>query len=275
MTAVASVAPPVAIVMLPVEQLSIGLDFRLDDDPAAVAELAKSIAEIGVLQPLTVRQVSSGWEVVAGRRRLAAARLADVEHVPCQLRTLTDDEAADIALAENLHRRDLSTIEEGLAYARLRDGGLTQTQIGERVGRSQAHVSMLLRVLELPEWLRQKIHRREISYVTALDRWGRKTRGPRGGGASTQSTGAMGSMTGRAWHEGGHETGRIEHDDGSAEVWHRHRLECGRLYSSWSWTEAADRSKTSGYQQETRGITLRRDHAESFARLCSRCDAAS
>lgn len=168
----ADVAP--GILMLPVDQLTIGLDFRLDDDAEDLEELALSIGELGVLQALVVRQVKDGWEVVAGRRRLAAARIAGLSSVPCLLRTLTADEAADVALAENIHRRALSPIEEGLAFARLRDQGLNHTQIAARVGRSQPHVSMLLRVLELPEELQAKIHRREMGYTTALDRWGRK-----------------------------------------------------------------------------------------------------
>lgn len=162
------------IIMLPVTALALGDDFRLDDDVEALAEMAASIAEHGVLQPLTVRQVADGWEVVAGRRRLAASRMAGLEIVPCLARSLTDDEAVDIALTENIHRRDLSAVEEGLAFARLRDQGLTQVQIAQRVGRSQTHVSMLLRVLDLPVEIRDKIHQRRMSYATALDRWGRK-----------------------------------------------------------------------------------------------------
>lgn len=158
---------------LPVDRLHLGLDFRLDDDPESLAELAASIAEIGILQPLVVRPSGGGWEVVAGRRRLAAARIAELAEVPCLVRDLTDDQAADIALVENTHRRDLSPVEEGLAFARLRDQGLTQMQIAARVGRSQATVSSLLRVLELPAGLTGKIHRREMSYRTALDRYGR------------------------------------------------------------------------------------------------------
>lgn len=73
----------------------------------------------------------------------------------------------------------------------------------------------------------------------------------------------------RPWHEGGHETGRIERDDGTAEVWHRERLECGRVVAEWSWIER-DRT-TVDHKDRRHGVMLRRDHAESFARLCSRC----
>lgn len=166
---VATIPAAPTIVMLAVDDLDIGLDFRLDEDPDDLADLAASIAELGVLQPLTVRQTDAGWEVVAGRRRLAAARQAGLMSVPCTLRTLTADEAADVALAENLHRRDLSAVEVALALARLRDQGLNQTQIAERVGRSQGTVSALLRLLDIPAHLRDRVHRREIGYRTALD----------------------------------------------------------------------------------------------------------
>jgi ParB/RepB/Spo0J family partition protein len=111
MTATETTPRTARIVMLPVDQLTLGLDFRLDEDTSDLADLAMSVAELGVLQPLVVRQVADGWEVIAGRRRLAAARLADIDTVPCILRDLTDNEAADVALAENLHRRDLSPVE--------------------------------------------------------------------------------------------------------------------------------------------------------------------
>lgn len=175
----------IELMSLAIIDLGLGLDFRLDDDAEALDELAASIAEIGVLQPLVVRRAGGAWEVVAGRRRLAAARQAGLADVPCIVRDLTDEEAADIALVENMHRRDLSAVEEGLAFARLRDLGLTQTAIASRVGRSQAHVSALLRVLELPEELRDRIHNRQMNYRTALDLWGRRRFRSESGGAHT------------------------------------------------------------------------------------------
>jgi ParB/RepB/Spo0J family partition protein len=170
-----------------INDLTIGLDFRLDDTPEDLVELAESIRTIGVLQPLLVRSVDGHLEVVAGRRRLAAARAAGLQEVPVQILELTDEQAADIALAENIHRRDLSAIEEALAFARMRDLGLTQTQIAARVGRSQVHVSMLLRLLELPEELQGRVHRREISYRTAIDLWGRHRTRRQGGGSGKHS----------------------------------------------------------------------------------------
>lgn len=165
--------PSVELLMLPVGSLFPGDDFRIDDDVDDLAELAASIAEYGVLQPLLVRQARSGWEVVAGRRRLAASRTAGLEHVPCVVRSLTDDEAADAALTENLHRRDLSPIEVALAMARLRDKGLTQKAIAARIGRSDFYVSVLLQLLQMPKRVQNKVHAGKMSYRTAYDQWKR------------------------------------------------------------------------------------------------------
>lgn len=172
---------PVEVLMLPVSALTLGEDHRLDDDPEALAELAASIAEHGVLQPLLVRQVKNRWEVVAGRRRLAAARDAGLEHVPCVARQLSNDEAADAALTENLHRRDLSPIEIALALDRLRRRGLTQKAIAARIGRSDFYVSVILRLLEMPKRIQNKVHTGKMSYSTAYDHWKREGSGKRQG----------------------------------------------------------------------------------------------
>lgn len=175
-------APSARLIEIAVEDLVLGLDFRLDDDPDAVTELAASIAQIGVLQPLVVRPCSDSvrWEVVAGRRRLAASRQAGLETVPCLVRPLTDEEAADVAFTENVHRRMLTPIEEALAFARLRNQGLDQKAIVERTGRSVWTVSVYLRLLDMPEALQQKVHRGEMTVRTAYDRF-RRPGAPRGG----------------------------------------------------------------------------------------------
>lgn len=160
----------ITIELLPVRALVPGLDFRLDENTDDLAELARSVAEHGVLQPLVVRDTGHELEVVAGRRRLAAARIAGLDAVPCVIRSLDDNEAADIALAENIHRRELSPVEEGLAYAHMRERGLTGQAIAQRVGRSRTHVQNLLRVIELPPEIRDKVHRREIGYMNAINR---------------------------------------------------------------------------------------------------------
>lgn len=163
-----------------VDDLTLALDFRLDDDPESITELAASITQVGILQPLVVRPTDTGHEVVAGRRRLAAAREAGLRLVPCLVRELTDDQAADIAFTENVHRRMLSPIEEALAFARLRDQGLDQRAIVERTGRSVWTVSVYLRLLDMPAGLQQKVHRGEMTVRTAYDRF-RRPGAPRGG----------------------------------------------------------------------------------------------
>ena len=115
---------------------------------AELEELAGSIQALGVLQPLTVRRRSGGWELVAGERRLRAARLAGLSQVPC-LSIQTDSQSSSLlALVENLQRRDLDYIEEAEGLARLmRLYGLSQEQAAQRVGKSQSAVANKLRLL--------------------------------------------------------------------------------------------------------------------------------
>lgn len=189
MTKRAAPATP-TITNLPVDRLTIGEDVRLDEDMDALGELAASIADLGILQPLTVRTAPGGWEVVAGRRRLAAARIASLTAVPCIIRELDDDQAFDTTLAENMHRRDLSWIEVALAYARLRDRGLQQRQIAALVGKHESQVSQVLKLLTIPEELQGRVHRREIGYATALDLATRREGKAGGAGTKGHLTGA-------------------------------------------------------------------------------------
>jgi ParB family transcriptional regulator, chromosome partitioning protein len=119
---------------------------RLDD-------LANSIREIGVLQPILVRATEDPerFELIAGERRWRAARRAGLTTIPAILREAEDLGALEQALVENLHRQDLNVLEEAAAYQQLmEDFGLTQEQVGERVGRSRAAVANILRLLQLP-----------------------------------------------------------------------------------------------------------------------------
>ena len=115
-------------------------------------ELAASIRELGVLQPLTVRRREGRWELVAGERRLRAARLAGLESVPC-LSIQTDSQSSSLlALVENLQRRDLDFWEEALAIRRLIDTyHISQEEVARRIGKSQSAVANKLRLLKLPE----------------------------------------------------------------------------------------------------------------------------
>jgi ParB family chromosome partitioning protein len=125
---------------------------RRSFDDASIAELAASIAELGVLQPLLVRAGRAGrLELVAGERRLRAARSAGLEFVPVVVTETDAQGALERALVENLHREDLNPIEEAAAYRQLMDeGGLTQEALAARVARNRATIANSLRLLELP-----------------------------------------------------------------------------------------------------------------------------
>ena len=126
---------------------------------AGLEELAASIKEKGVLQPLIVREITPGlYELVAGERRFQAAKLAGVENVPVIVKELSDQEALELALVENLQREDLNPIEEARGYARLMEEfGLTQEEIARRVGKSRAAVANTLRLLKLPEEIQEDL----------------------------------------------------------------------------------------------------------------------
>ena len=123
---------------------------RFDED--AMKELSTSIATLGVLQPLLVRELSPGrYELVAGERRWRASQRAGVESVPVLIVDTDERGSLERALVENVHRQDLNPIEEAAAYRQLLDeGGLTQEALGERVGKNRVTISNSLRLLELP-----------------------------------------------------------------------------------------------------------------------------
>lgn len=123
-------------------------------------EMALSIREKGVLQPILVvkTDVPDRYRILAGERRWRAARLAGLEEIPVLLREATSDEALEIALIENIQRRDLNCIEEALAYRRLRDEfGLTQEEIATRVGKDRSTVANILRLLQLPHAIQEAV----------------------------------------------------------------------------------------------------------------------
>ena len=125
---------------------------RTHFDDAAIAEMAESIREQGIVQPLLVRSRDDGYELIAGERRLRAARLAGLTSVPVVVREMSDREALEIALVENLQREDLTPLEEAAAYSRLVDEfALTQDEVAKRVGKSRPAVANTIRLLDLPE----------------------------------------------------------------------------------------------------------------------------
>ena len=125
---------------------------RREFDQSELAELALSISQVGILQPLTVRRVPGGWELIAGERRLRAAELAGLSYVPCLPAEVDDDASALLALVENLQRKDLDVWEEAAALRQLIDRHhLSQEEAARKVGKSQSAVANKLRLLKLPE----------------------------------------------------------------------------------------------------------------------------
>ncbi|HEX5827468.1 MAG TPA: ParB/RepB/Spo0J family partition protein [Candidatus Limnocylindrales bacterium] len=142
---------PAAIVEVPVARVAPNpYQPRRHVDDDALAELAASITEHGVLQPILVTETIAGYQLVAGERRLRAARLAGLERIPALVRQLADRDQLEVALVENVQRADLDPIDEATAYRQLIDEfGLTQEGVSERVGKSRAAVANTLRLLDL------------------------------------------------------------------------------------------------------------------------------
>ena len=142
---------------------------RMRIDEPELAELTASIVEHGVIQPLLVseQQDDDGatvYQLIAGERRLRAARAAGLHRVPVTIRQTTPQELLELALIENLQRSDLNPLEEALAYQRLaQDFGLTQREVAERVGRSRAAVANTMRLVELSEEMRTSLASGEIT----------------------------------------------------------------------------------------------------------------
>ena len=162
-----AVPPVVAIngdmsgaVQLPVAQLRSGkYQPRRHFDEVALAELSDSIEKHGVMQPITVRVVAkNSYEIIAGERRWRAAQLAKLTMVPVIIRELSDTQALEMALIENIQRADLNPLEEAAGYQRLMDEfHYTQEKLSPIVGKSRSHIANLLRLLKLPESVKKRI----------------------------------------------------------------------------------------------------------------------
>lgn len=140
------------VLFLPIDAISPNPNQpRRDFDSAALEELAGSIAVHGILQPLSVRRTEGGYELIAGERRLRAARLAGLKEVPCLLLSADPQESSFLALIENVQRRDLDFWEEALALQALLDASnLSQEALAKQLGKSQSAVANKLRLLKLP-----------------------------------------------------------------------------------------------------------------------------
>ena len=138
---------------------------RQDFDEGELAALAESIAQHGIIQPLTVRELPSGYyQIIAGERRWRAARLAGLREVPAVIMEADDRKTMELALIENLQRQDLNPVEEALGYRSLMDDyGLTQDQTAARVGKSRPAVANALRLLGLCDEVLEKVRSGELS----------------------------------------------------------------------------------------------------------------
>jgi ParB family chromosome partitioning protein len=137
---------------------------RTNFDGQALEELAASIKKLGIVQPLTVREVSPGkYQLIAGERRLRASRLAGLTHVPAYVRTADDQAMLELALVENIQREDLDAVEVAISFQRLiEECRLTQEQLSERVGKQRSTVANYLRLLRLPAEIQLGIRSKQL-----------------------------------------------------------------------------------------------------------------
>jgi ParB family chromosome partitioning protein len=137
---------------------------RKDFDEDGIEELAASIQEKGILQPLIVRKGESGYEIIAGERRWRAAQRVGLTKVPVIIKDVSDREAIELALVENLQREDLNPIEEATAYEQLiGDFGLTHDEISKRIGKERSTITNQLRLLKLPDEVKQALIKGKIT----------------------------------------------------------------------------------------------------------------
>ena len=137
---------------------------RREFDKEALQELANSISEVGIIQPITLRQVEGGkYQIIAGERRWRASQIAGLTRIPAYIRTVEDEGVMEMALVENIQREDLNAIEVALAYQHLAETtGMTQEMISKRVGKSRAAVTNYLRLLKLPAQVQMALKNHEI-----------------------------------------------------------------------------------------------------------------
>ena len=137
---------------------------RHEFDETALQELADSIREIGIIQPITLRKMDDGtYEIIAGERRWRASQKAGLTSIPAYIRTADDENVMEMALIENIQRQDLNAVEIALAYQHLLEQyGLTQDRLSERVGKKRATVTNYLRLLKLPASIQMALQNREL-----------------------------------------------------------------------------------------------------------------
>jgi ParB family chromosome partitioning protein len=137
---------------------------RTDMDESALAELADSIKKVGLLQPIIVRPMGEGYQIIAGERRWRAARLSGLERVPVRVLSTNETESLEIALIENLQREDLNAIEEARGYKKLlSEFQMTQAELADKVSKSRSTITNALRLLDLPEEVQELVYGGSLS----------------------------------------------------------------------------------------------------------------
>ena len=150
---------------VPIDQIEANPDQpRREFDSVALEELANSIKQLGLVQPITVRQLDEHkFQIIAGERRWRASQLAGLTAIPAYIRTIKDENVMELALVENIQREDLNAIEIALAYEHLQEkSGLTQENVAARVGKSRVAVTNYLRLLKLPAQVQMALQKKEI-----------------------------------------------------------------------------------------------------------------
>lgn len=137
---------------------------RREFDADALNDLATSIREIGIIQPITLRQIADNkFQIIAGERRWRASQIAGLGAIPAYIRTIKDENVMEMALVENIQREDLNAIEIALAYEHLlENAGMTQEKVSERVGKSRTAIANYLRMLKLPAQVQMALQKKEI-----------------------------------------------------------------------------------------------------------------
>ena len=144
---------------------------RREFDEDSLQELASSIREIGIIQPVTLRLMNDGrYQIIAGERRWRAAQQAGLTSIPAYIRTVEDENVMEMALVENIQREDLNAIEIALAYQHLMETtNLTQEKISERVGKSRTAVTNYMRLLKLPAQIQMALKNKDIDMMLGQD----------------------------------------------------------------------------------------------------------
>jgi len=141
---------------------------RHDFSHEGLEELINSIKEHGILQPLIVTQIDGGYQLIAGERRFRSAQIIGLKTVPVIIRNVKDQQQLELALVENIQRRDLNSVEEAVAYQRLIDEfSLTQDEVAKKVGKSRTVITNILRLLTLPTEIQKALISEKINYSTA------------------------------------------------------------------------------------------------------------